>query len=121
MLCGSSDSRNIRKQFVVGGSDPPFLGDETIYLGKLRQAEGCLHAGHPEIVGWYFVVKSGFPESEVAQESQPLGKLRIVGDDHPPLAGGDDLVGIEAEAGHVAEASGHLSLPGRSVRFRTIL
>ena len=42
-------------------------------------------------------------EAKVPQGTTSLGKGWIIGDDHPPFAGGDVLVGVEAEGADLAD------------------
>ena len=65
--------------------------------------------------------KRGSPEREVAKQPQPLGEVVVVGHDHAALAGGDDLVRVEAEAGHGSERAGLAAADGRAVRLGAVL
>src|SRR5438067_13787166 len=81
--------------------------------------DGQDHVGRPQARSGRDRGLCGIARSDLAGTNDR--KLRPVGDDHPPLAAGDELVGIEAESGHVAAASGHLSLASPPVLSRTII
>ena len=44
-------------------------------------------------------------KAEIAQAAAVLGEAVVVGDDHAAFAGGDVLVGVEAEGADVAETA----------------
>ena len=83
----------------VRGGDSTLLREDVVDLPELHASHRCLVAGHAEVVAGLLVEEARFPEREVAQRPQPLGELVVVGEHHPALAGGDDLVRVEAEAG----------------------
>ena len=60
-------------------------------------------------------------EAEVAQAAAALGQAVVVGDDHAALAGGDMLVGVEAEGADVAEAAAGPSLVGLAMHLGGVL
>jgi hypothetical protein len=60
-------------------------------------------------------------EGQALQMPCLLGPLRVAQRDHAAFAGGDDLVGVEAEAADVAEPSDLASPVGRPVRFGAVL
>ncbi len=60
-------------------------------------------------------------EGQIAQQPQRSARAASLVSDHAALAGGDDLVGVEAEAGHVAEAAGHTATALGPMRFRAVL
>ena len=52
----------------------------------------------------------GHAHPVLPQQTKPLGMVWIVGRDHPPLAGRDDLAGMETETGHFRMPADRLAL-----------
>ena len=57
----------------------------------------------------------------IAQQPQRGRKLLRIGEAHAAFARGDDLVGVEGEAGDVAELPDRPAGVARAVRFRAVL
>ena len=57
----------------------------------------------------------------VAVDAGFLGDVVVVGDDHPALAAGDDLRGVEGEARGPTERAGRAAVVGAAVRVRGVL
>ncbi len=89
---------------------------------KLGQADGCLHVGHAVIeAGDNMNVALLAGHSMITVDSQTLFQVRVLGEDHPPLSRGHDLVCKEAIAGHDAKSSCRHSVAGRRRSFCDVL
>ncbi len=53
----------------------------------------------------------------VAQVAGQSGNLLVVGGDHASFAGGDDLVGVEAETASISQTAGALTFVFGPMRF----
>src|SRR2546423_314987 len=66
------------------------------------------------------MTKARLSKREVAEQTQPLRKLLVVGCHHPAFASGDHFVCIKTETRHVAKASRHATATCGTVRLGTI-
>jgi len=98
----------------------PLLREDLVYFLELCEPHRRLIAGHAEIKSRHLVIKSRLAETQIAQQPQLLGQRGVVRHNHATLARGNDLVRIEAEAGHIAKAAGHTAFPCRAVRLRAV-
>ncbi len=111
-------------EIAPGAAQPPFL--ELRGPLELGQAEGGVDVGHVvlEAGGDDIVFPAGLRRSVAVPDRAvdavephrpgPGGERGVVRRQHAAFAGGDGLVGVEAEAGRVAEAADHpAGAPGR--------
>src|SRR5581483_4330710 len=117
----SSDPFDVLEQLVVRLRNEPLPLENAVDLPELRTAERGLHARETEVVARLLVVETGSLEGEVAKQPQALGQRRVLGDDHAALAGRDHLVGVEAEAGEMAERPDPPAPDGGAVRLGAVL
>ncbi len=89
----------------------------------LHGADGAVHIAEAIVVAKSFVREPAHAgvAALIAHGLAESGDLVVVGDDHAALAGGDLLVGIEAEDTRVAEAAGHAALVICAERFAGVL
>src|SRR5690242_16554617 len=59
-------------------------------------------------------------EAEIPERAALFGKGFVVRDDHSPFAGGDVLVGVEAEGADLAEAAAGAPLVSLAVHLRSV-
>ena len=96
-----------RRSVAVG--EPPALGHHRVELVELGEADGGLEVGHAEVEAELGVLleHDGAPlacrswalddHPVLAQPPQPAGQLGVGRQQHPALAGGDELARMERE------------------------
>lgn len=115
---GELDAFEPLQEFGVAGAHASLAGDEIIQTFQLGEAQGGLHVGHAQIPAQALVDEALVRhEAEVAQAAAGLGQLLVVGDDHAAFAGGDVLVGVEAEGADIAEAAAGAAFVGLSMHL----
>ncbi len=100
------DAGQVGEGLAVGGVDGAAPRDPLVELAQLAGAEGRQEVAEPVVEAHLgvLVVQHRLPglRGEVAG---PLDQRGVVGDEHAAAAGGDDLVAVEREHRHEAEAA----------------
>jgi hypothetical protein len=115
--------RHVRKQLVVARSHPPLARDKLFEPFQLGETQCRLNIGHAEVPAEFLMDKtpaSGL-EAQIAQAAAAFGKEFIIGDQHAALAGGEMLVGVEAEDADVAETAAGKAFIGLTVHLGRVL
>ena len=90
-------------------------------LLHLLQADDRLQIGIFEIVANDFMeIDAGFATSKILDLLDAIKQLRVIRQQGPALAGGDDLRSAERKAPHRAESAQMPALPSRAQRLRGI-
>src|SRR5262249_42753258 len=89
---------------------------------NLRESDRSLQVCHAEIVPNFSVQKTLLPaESKIAEAPCTVRKLRIIRDNHPALAGRDDLISVEAKASHCSDPARAATIALGTMRFGRVL
>ena len=105
-LDGKLQRVNRRQPASVLGADRPLTFHDLVHPAKLSHPERRLDVGEAEVVAELFVIEALLRlKGEVPERPDASGEIGVVGNDHPALAGGDELVGVEAEGAECPEAA----------------
>jgi hypothetical protein len=104
---GDLDPFHLLQPLVIPSGHLLPFGQQLLDAGQLGQAQGGAHLIHPVVVAQAGVAQPpilGIPPL-IAQGPEKGLPARPAGDDHPPLAGGHLLVGVEGEDRGVPEGA----------------
>ncbi len=96
------DARDLAQCGCVTGGVGTSCRYERLHLFRLCQSYGGLHIRHSVVETEVLMPEMPLlGEGVIAQNPGQLGQLGVIGRDHAPFAGGDDLVGVEAKTAGV--------------------
>src|SRR5262245_56987458 len=105
-----------------------FVAHPALALNDLRDAlqlchaQGRLHVGQAKIKPQGFMIETPLRlKTQISQRSRLFSEFLIIGEHHPSLSGGDELVGIETETTQRPKASTPSPYGVMSISARKIL
>ena len=99
----------------------PASFEEVVDPAQLHPADGGGEVGHPRVVAER---RGGAPRPDIPwlrSARARLRGLRVAADEHPALAGGHRLRGIEADRGQVGQRAGRLVAVARALGLAGVL